>query len=113
MHVSRAAQGRLCDGAAQIDVERRRAIQLPQRGDKFAHEIDRAAWHLDLGAERRLLVHFSLRNHIRNVERQTGIDLHGLNFCLLNFPSEIELVVLQMRGDDRFSPARVAWPPPL
>ena len=99
VRISRAAQIGLGDRAAYFDVERDRAVELVERGDKLPDEIDRAARHLDSGVDRRLLVQLLLRDQLGKIERQLRVYLHRLDARLLNFSSHFEFVILEAQPE--------------
>ena len=78
----------LRDRPADVDVYRGVPSTWLSAGTNCRTKLTRAARHLDLGRDRRLLIEFLFASR-SDIERQLARDLHRLNLGLLNFPDHL------------------------
>ena len=97
-HVAAPTENRTRDCSANIHIKRSVAVQFLDARNKLPHEIHRAARQTHLRGHRRFVGHFFFMHHLWNIERKISSQLERLNFRLLQFAGNRQLLALRLRN---------------
>ncbi len=99
--VAAAVEGRARNRSANGDIERHVAVQLFNRRNELPQKIHRASRQADCRLHRRVLVKGARTQYFAGIEWHCCRNTDGLNFRLLQFADEIELVSCGVRRNTK------------
>src|SRR5207237_5237027 len=92
-------ENRTRDCSANIHIKRSVAVQFLDARNKLPHEIHRAARQTHLRGHRRFVGHFFFMHNLWNIERKVSSQLERLNFRLLQFSRNRQLLALRLLSE--------------
>src|SRR6266566_7850260 len=101
--VAAAGEDRARNRSANGNIERHIAVKLFNRGNELPQEIHGTARQADRRLDWRALVKRARAQYFAGVERHCCRNTDGLNFRLLQFTSEIELISSGVRRKTKCS----------
>ena len=96
-HIAGAAQNRLPERSADVDVQRQIAIQFLNCRHQSVHKIHRASRQTNFCRDRRFVRQLPLPHDLCDVKWQIRRQLDRLNLGLLQFARNDQLIVLRLR----------------
>ena len=97
-HVAATSENGTRDCSANIDIERSVAVQFLHARNKLPHELHRAPRQPHLSVHWRFVSQFFVVHNLWNIQRKIRRQLQGLNFCLLQFAGDRQLLALRLRA---------------